>query len=202
MGFDNMLKDLLIEAKNSEGYKFDEIIYSPEQYLKLTNHIFHDLSRSDKPSIKNLMNKFYHRGHYKAIGDGIQILKMTGKKHSKQKLRKFLLDIISMFVKFNNILGYQTPDGQLTEENCFLTTSCIKYSSQNQFETILVFDRNDDTKKLSPLSYYQYLSVPNFCYDYEVIFFIKDDILMEDAIIAWNKFKKKHQNEVYNSVED
>lgn len=80
-----------------EGYQFDEIIFNPEEYLKLTNHIFHDLAKSEKPQIKNLIDRFYHRNHYKVIGEGIQKLKTSSKRHTKEQLRKFLLDIIGNF---------------------------------------------------------------------------------------------------------
>lgn len=96
-----MLRDLLIEANNSEGYKFDEIIFNPEEYLKLTNNIFNDLQKSQNQKIQTLIKRFYHREQYRPIGEGIQKLKNTKKRHSKEQIRKYLLDIIGKKYLFN-----------------------------------------------------------------------------------------------------
>lgn len=67
----------------------------------------------------------------------------------------------------------------------------------------MVYDRNDGFgDKLYPLSHYKYLSVPNFCYDYELMFFVKDDELVEEAKFAWSKFRSKFYDEVCQSVSD
>lgn len=82
-------------------------------------------------------------------------------------------------------------------------TSCIKYSEQGQFDKIMVYDRNDGmSDKLYPLSHYKYLSVPQYCYDYEVMFFVKEDELLEEAKFAWAKFKSKHYDEVCQGLEN
>ena len=137
-GYDYLLADLLLHAKE-EGYAFDEIIYNPEQYIKLTNNIFHQLTNSENPEIKKIVQKFHNRDHYRSCGDPISFKVKTGKRHTKEELQKFhkiIMDLQSRSDFKPYFTPQSTPKKQskevdliLTPENSFLSTNMVKFSS-------------------------------------------------------------------------
>ena len=199
-GYDYLLADLLLLAKG-EGYKFDEIIFDPAQYINLTNNIFHQLSCSENEDIKKLINRFYSRDHYRACGDSISFKLSSKKRHSKEELKKFhkiILDLQKREDFKPNLTPQSTPkkdrrskDLILTENNSFLSTSLVKFSKEEQFETLKVFDRSQKEKGLISLCEIQHLgNVGEFKYEYSLDLYVKDKDLLVGATRSWNRFKE------------
>lgn len=198
-GYDYLLADLLLEAKNV-GYEFDKIIFDPSQYINLTNNLFHQLSSNDDPSIKTLIDKFYNREHYRSCGDPITFKLRSKKRHSKEELSKFHQTIIDLQKRADfkpNTTPQCTPkkdrfqkDLILTKENSFLSTNLVQFCKEKQFDTLKVYDRSKQDGELISLSEIQHLGdVGVFKYEYSIDLYVKDKDLEGGATICWNRFK-------------
>lgn len=205
-GYDYLLADLLLEAK-AVGYEFNKIIYDPDQYINLTNNIFHQLSFNSDPSIKALIDRFYNREHYRTCGDSLTFKLNSKKRHTQEELVKFHKKILDL-QKRDDFKPASTPQSTpkkgkfkkdliLTTENSFLKTSLLTFCRKNQFDTLKVFDRSKTGNELIPLSEIQHLGdVGEFKYEYSIDLFVKDKDLEGGATISWNRFKEACGDEV------
>lgn len=132
VSFDFMYQDLMVLA--NEDWKFEEIIYQPEEYMKLNDGILFKLEDSKNKNITDLVKRFNNRDNYKFIGE-LNLPLNKKRKFSKNDIDKITKDIV----------GYQKLNGhslsqQLRPEDLCVDTVNITYIPANHYKNIQLYD--------------------------------------------------------------
>ena len=145
----------VLKASHNILYKFDEVIFDPEQYTYLTDNIMYDIQVSEDPRLapaQELVRKLKRRDFYPYVGEIVFDSSMKGSLTSSLKGKELLKKVTEKDIV---ACASQDSDGtQLREEDISLRKytlnfaqgekspfECVKFYTAPNFEHAAYIDR-------------------------------------------------------------
>jgi HD superfamily phosphohydrolase len=167
IGIDLMIKDMLVLS--DEHFKFTETIFNPEEYVKLDDHIIHQIEKFSKNETKpnliqaaNIYKRLKRRDIYKYVGEIIFSNDYNVNYANNYELK--IEDLIS----FNN----PKDENYVTLEDVEICKFSIDYGNgrKNPFDSIFFYKNENDKKSFTVPSNKISLAVPSvFMETYNVL---------------------------------
>lgn len=181
-GIEYMIADLFTMC--NQEFKFDEVVFDPKRYLRLTNSVMYDIEKygDSHPEVAKLYNRIVHRDNYKFVNEYF-FNKSTKHRHSSEDLKKIKEVFLSCQAK--------GEESRLTDENTIITWSMLKYCEEQQFDNILVVDYDNTLKKAS--SYQNMMNVDKY-YEYKIMCYVKEKHLEDNAGRTWTAFIQQYKH--------